>query len=306
MSQTIKRKGKGVRRAAAARGNAQKVKKAKAKTGSFFDALMRFLPFTEDQLHRIFLAMILGAGAALAWFVANLAGLPAMANQQIASLAADAGFEVRRVEVRGVQRMNELKVYERVLGERDRAMPLVDIAELRAELMELSWVQDARVSRQLPDTLVVDIIERKPHAVLKKPDRLVLIDDSGHELEPISEANAKGQLIISGPGAGQQVPALSLLLEAAPALRPQVTDAEWVGNRRWNLSFKTGQILALPQGAEKSASALISFARLDGVNRLLGGKVATFDMRAPERIYMRIPGRAEAEALETKGAGNGH
>lgn len=306
MSQTIKRKGKGVRRAAAARGNAQKVKKAKAKTGSFFDALMRFLPFTEDQLHRIFLAMILGAGAALAWFVANLAGLPAMANQQIASLAADAGFEVRRVEVRGVQRMNELKVYERVLGERDRAMPLVDIAELRAELMELSWVQDARVSRQLPDTLVVDIIERKPHAVLKKPDRLVLIDDSGHELEPISGANAKGQLIISGPGAGQQVPALSLLLEAAPALRPQVTDAEWVGNRRWNLNFKTGQILALPQGAEKSASALISFARLDGVNRLLGGKVATFDMRAPERIYMRIPGRAEAEALETKGAGNGH
>jgi len=32
------------------------------------------------------------------------------------------------------------------------------------------------------------------------------------------------------------------------------------------------------------------------VNRLLGGKVATFDMRAPERIYMRIPGRAQEEA----------
>ncbi len=55
-------------------------------------------------------------------------------SQQIASLAADAGFEVRRVEVRGVQRMNELKVYERVLGERDRAMPLVDLDALRARL----------------------------------------------------------------------------------------------------------------------------------------------------------------------------
>ena len=55
MSQTIKRKAKGVRRAASARGTAQKVKKARAKTGSFIDALMRFLPFTEEQLHRIFL-----------------------------------------------------------------------------------------------------------------------------------------------------------------------------------------------------------------------------------------------------------
>jgi len=302
MSQTIRRKAKGVRRAAAARGTAQKVKKAKAKTGSFIDALMRFLPFTEEQLHRIFLAMILGGGVALAWFVANLAGVPAMANRQIAALAADAGFEVRRVEVRGVQRMNELKVYERVLGEREQAMPLVDLDALREDLLELSWVKDARVSRQLPDSLVVDIVERQPHAVLRKPGRLALIDATGHELEPISEANARGKLIIEGPGAGKQVPALSRLLDSAPALRPQVTQAEWVGNRRWNITFKTGQVLALPQGEDESATALVSFARLDGVNRLLGGKVASFDMRAPERIYMRIPGRAQAEAQQAKEA----
>jgi len=52
-----------------------------------------------------------------------------------------------------------------------------DLAALRADLLDLSWVSDARVSRQLPDTLVVDIVERQPHAVLRQPDRLVLIDD---------------------------------------------------------------------------------------------------------------------------------
>ena len=193
--------------------------------------------------------------------------------------------------------MNELKVYERVLGEKDRAMPLVDLHALRGSLMKLSWVDDARVSRQLPDTIVVDIVEREPHAVLKKPDRLVLIDPQGHELEPISQSDAEGMLQISGPGAQAQVEALSALLDAAPALRPQVTEAEWIGNRRWNLTFRTGQVLALPQGDEESASALMSFARLDGVNRLLGGKVAAFDMRNPDRIYMRVPGRAE-QAME--------
>ncbi|MDD3800482.1 MAG: FtsQ-type POTRA domain-containing protein, partial [Novosphingobium sp.] len=293
MAQTIKRGGKGVRRSAAARGAARKVDRAKAHTGSLVDALMRYLPFTEEQLHRIFLAMILGGAAALAWFVAVLAGVPAMAHAQLALLASDAGFEVRRVEVRGVEHMNELKVYERVLGERDRAMPLVDLDVLREDLLGLSWVKDARVSRQLPDTLVVDIVERTPHAVLRKADRLVLIDATGAELEPVSAAAAKGRLVVSGPGAARQVPALSRLLDAAPALKPQVKEAEWIGNRRWNVTFKTGQVLALPQGEKLAATALVSFARLDGVNRLLGGKVAIFDMRAPERIYMRIPGRTE-------------
>lgn len=297
---TVNRKAKGVRRSAAAKGRAQTARRARAKTGSLLDSVMAVLPFTEDQLHRAFLVIILGAALALAGFVASVAGVPAMAQQQIAVFASDAGFEVRRVTVTGVERMNELKVYERALARRDRPMPLVDLDALRAELLELPWVEDARVSRQLPDSLVIDIVERTPHAVLRKPGRLMLIDPTGAELEPVSPENAKGMIVISGPGAKKQVAALSDLLSAAPALEPQVAEAEWIGNRRWNLTFDTGQVLALPQGEDKSAGALVAFARLDGVNRLLGGKVATFDMRAPDRIYMRVPGRA-AQTLAAKG-----
>jgi len=302
MSQTIKRKGRSARKSAASRGKARTVRKARATTGSALDTVMGWLPISEEQLHRVFLAMIIGGAVALAWIVASMAGVPAMAEKQLASVAADAGFEVRRVDVRGVENINELKVYERVLGERNRAMPLVDIQALREELIELPWVRDARVSRQLPDTLVIDIVERKPHAVLRKADKLVLIDAQGFALEPISAKAAKGRLIVSGPGAGQQVAGLTDLLEAAPALKPQVREAEWIGNRRWNLTFKTEQVLALPEGEKQAASALVSFARLDGTNRLLGGKVVAFDMRAKDRIYLRIPGRAKQEAALTAGA----
>ena len=289
MAQTIRRKPTGVRRQARAQGTKRQVRKAKAKTNSLVDALMRVLPFTEEQLHKFFLVVILAAAAVLAWVVASLAGLTLLLEQKVAVAAANAGFEVLRVEVRGVERLNELKVYERVLGERERAMPQVDLHALRASVMELSWVEDARVSRQLPDRIVIDIVERTPHAVLRKPGRLVLIDATGHELEPVSTAEAKGKLLISGPGAQTQVAALSTLLDAAPALRPQVTEAEWIGNRRWNLTFKTDQVLALPQGPDVAAGALLNVARLDGLNRLLGGKVVAFDMRTPERIYMRCP-----------------
>jgi cell division protein FtsQ len=98
------------------------------------------------------------------------------------------------------------------------------------------------------------------------------------------------------------VVALSHLLEAAPALNPQVREAEWVGNRRWNITFKTGQVLALPEGEQASAKALMSFARLDGTNRLLGGRVAAFDMRASDRIYLRVPDRGKDEESPAKPA----
>ena len=290
----IKRGGKSVRRVASAQGKARQVRAAKARTGSAIDTIMAIQPFSERQLHRIFLAMILGGAVVLAWLAASFAGVPTMAQEQLAHLAHQAGFELHNVNVRGTKHLNELKVYQIALADRDRAMPFIDLGAVRGRLMGLSWVEDARVSRQLPDTLVIDIVERKPVAVLAKPDRFVLIDATGRELEAVSEARTKGKLVLSGPGAGQQIAALSELLDAAPALRPQLRSAEWIGNRRWNLTFKTGQLLALPEGKNESAKSLVTFAQLDGRNRLLGGKAVAFDMRAGDRIYIRMPDRTDA------------
>ncbi len=296
MSQTIRRGGANARRVAAKASSARKVEVARARTGSLLDTAMGLLPFSEAQLHRIFLIVILCAAAALLWLVVSLAGVPAMAEEQVATMAAQAGFEVRRVEVHGVKHLNELKVYERVLSQHNRAMTQIDLAAIRADLLQLNWVDDARVSRQLPDALVIDIVERKAHAVMRVKgdnggDSFVLIDATGHELESIAPARVHGRMVLAGAGAEVKVAALASLLDAAPAMRPQVAEAEWVGHRRWNLTFKTGQMLALPEGEPESAKALVSFARLDGTNRLIGGQVMAFDMRTPDRIYMRVPGR---------------
>ena len=293
-ARTIKRGGKGVRRAAAAQGKAQKVHTARVKTGSVVDTLMGWLPLSEAQLHRIFMAGIMVLVAIGLWIVASLAGVPAMAREQIAILSHNSGFELHNINVRGTDNLNELQVYQIALADRNRAMPFVDVQNLRERLLQLSWVEDARVSRQLPDTMVIDIVERKPVAVVEKIDRLVLIDKDGVELEVVSPERAQGKLLLSGPGAGRQIAALNELLDAAPAIRPHVNRAEWVGNRRWNLGFKTDQVLALPEGKEQAAKALMTFAQLDGRNRLLGGKATAFDMRAPDRIYLRVPGRTDA------------
>jgi cell division protein FtsQ len=297
MAQQIRRNGStGVRRAAKAQSRATAARRARGQASGVIDTIMGVLPFTEEQWSRIWLAMIIGGGVGIAFIIASLAGLPALAERQVAVMAADAGFEVRHVRITGTSRMDEQQVYARALATRNQAMPEVDVGKLRAELKALPWVKDARVSIQLPHTLAIDIVERTPHAVLEKADRLMLIDATGEELEPVSVAKSKGMLRLAGPGAGKQAEALEHLLDAAPALSPQVEAAEWVGNRRWNLTFKTGQLLALPEGEVEAATALVKFAKLDGQNRLLGGKVLAFDMRSPPRLYMRLP---EAVAAPT-------
>ena len=282
----VARAAPGIRRSAAARGRTQKARAARSRTVGVVGRMLAMLPSSESQLHKLFLALIFAAILAAAWILASISGATAVAGIEAARVAANAGFRVRHVRVTGTKRMNELSVYERALAQKDQPMPLLDVDALRAELLAMPWVADARVSRQLPDTLRIDIVERQEHAVLAKPDHLVLIDAAGHELEPISPARAKAKLVISGPGAQRMVTELDDLLDAAPALKPQVAAAEWVGNRRWNLTFKTGQLLALPEG-ERSAAALVRFAKLDGANRLLGGRVSAVDMRVAGQAAFR-------------------
>jgi cell division protein FtsQ len=307
MAQQIRRNGTtGLRQAAKTESRAVTARRARGQASGLLDGAMGLLPFSSEQWSRIWLAIIIGGGVALALVIASFAGVPALAEAQMAQVAADAGFAVRHVRVSGTDRMDEREVYARALAQRSRAMPDVDIVALRAELLTLPWVKDARVSRQLPDTLAIDIIERIPHAVFQKPDRFVLIDREGVELAPVAAAKAKDMLRISGPGAESQVERLDTLLATAPALKPQISAAEWVGNRRWNLTFASGQMLALPEGDVDAASALVKFVRLDGQNRLIGGKVAAFDMRTPPRIYMRVPGQSErADALANLETGGG-
>ena len=282
----VSRKPTGVRRSAAARSRSQKARAAKKHTSGLLDRAMSALPFTEEQWHKFFLVGILAIGIIIAWNVAKYAGLPELAQTELAKSASRAGFEVERVRVTGVERLSEQVVYERVLGEQDRPMPLVDVQAIRERLMQLSWVKDARVSRQLPDLLRIDIVEREPHAVVVKPDRLILVDATGHELEPISAKEAQEMLLISGPGAQKQVAELDRLLDAAPALTPQIAAAEWIGNRRWNLTFKTDQLLLLPS-EDQGPAALVKFAEMDGRNRLIGGKAVAIDMRVADRAYLR-------------------
>jgi cell division protein FtsQ len=260
---------------------------------SWVDTLIRILPLTEKEVQRIVTWAILAVLTLLALVAAQYAGLTAAAYQQYAALAAKAGFQVKRVPVTGMERVDQLKVYQLVLAEKDRAMPLVDIEKIRADLLQYGWIKDARVSRRLPDTLAVEIIERKPAALWQRNGRYSLIDANGIVLANVRAGEGGDLPTLNGNEANEHIVALNALLDNASALKSQVSGASWIGKRRWDLQFQTGETLALPEGEAEAAKALLNFARLDGVHRLLGRDLIHFDLRDPDRAYFRKAPKAK-------------
>lgn len=285
-------------------------RKARPQKRAWWPRIMAAMPFSQDALDRfVTVGMVLMIGAALI-VVAAMSGVPAYLGREVAAVIGRAGFEVKRVEVTGIDRMERLTVYAVALDQHSMAMPLVDLDKVRNQLLKYGWIEDARVSRRLPDTLVVDIVERKPAAIWQHNQTLSLIDATGVVLEPV-DVNAMPDLpLMIGKNANREAVALSALLDRAPALKPTIEAATWVGDRRWDLKFQSGETLALPEGEAAAGRALLRFARMDGVNRLLGRGYVRFDMRDPTKFVARLDrskpsiDKPRSTAGETKGEEN--
>ena len=231
-----------------------------------------------------------GAGMLAATLVALLLlfRVPQLTGEALGNAVGDAGFEVKHVEVRGLKRMADLPVYAVAFDQESVAMPLVDLDGTRERLLQFGWIKEARVSRRLPDTLVVDVVERAPAAVWQMDGQLRLIDGEGVVLEGVRLDSLPDLPLVIGPAANLHVGGLAQLMEAVPHLKPQVEGASWVGTRRWDIRFQTGEVLALPEGQDAARRALLNFARIDQQTQVLGRGFARFDMRIPGRFIVRV------------------
>lgn len=229
------------------------------------------------------------AGMAVAILVAvSLAfRLPAIAGTAMAETIGDAGFTMKRVEIKGAERVSRLDIYNVAFDQPSMALPLVDLEATRERLLQFGWVKEARISRRWPDTLVVDVVERQPVAIWQNNRQLNLIDGEGVVLEPVRLESMPDLPLVIGPAANREVAALSALLEGTPHLRPQIAGATWVGGRRWDIRFQTGETLTLPEGDE-AKRAILRFARMDQQTQLLGRGFVRFDMRDPRRMVVRV------------------
>jgi cell division protein FtsQ len=118
---------------------------------------------------------------------------------------------------------------------------------------------------------------------------LTLIDAEGVVLDQVPVDKMPDLPLLIGPGANRQSHNLRDMMKAVPSLEPQLASATWVGGRRWDLNFQSGEVVALPEGDKAARTALAKFAKLDKSSALLGRGIVRFDLRDPKKMVVRLP-----------------
>lgn len=95
------------------------------------------------------------------------------------ALAESAWLTVRHVEVSGIRHLTAHDVDTLVEGIRDESILGADLEVYRQRVLSSPWVADATLSRFLPATIHIGIVERDPVAVARRDSQLYLVDERG-------------------------------------------------------------------------------------------------------------------------------
>ncbi|HUF33363.1 MAG TPA: FtsQ-type POTRA domain-containing protein [Acidimicrobiales bacterium] len=222
------------------------------------------------------------------------AGLAAAALGVVAmlwGLALSPLLDVDALEVKGARQTGADEVRAASDISPGEAMVTLDTARAAARVRALPWVADARVMRDWPGTVRVEVVERRAVAALAGESDWMLIDAEGHQLARVADV-PRGITRIEGVGVAGEVgdllgaPAAGALRVASMlsgALRPDVLAV--VADDEGALTAKVAIA-----GGERSALALLGppealEAKLLALEAVLAGAnlegVATIDVRVP-------------------------
>lgn len=205
-------------------------------------------------------------------------------------LTTGLGLKLRRVHITGASAEAEPAIQQALQLNAGDPITRLDLAALRDRVRAVGWVQDVRVRRLLPDTLVVEVTEHDRLAVWQVNGRIQVIDGHGDVIPGADARRYPGLPLVVGKGADQAAADLLPLLAERPRLMGLIDAVVRVDERRWDLRLKGGSLIQLP--ALDQESALIRLDALDQRERLLDLGFSRVDLRAAEEVAVRPAGEA--------------
>jgi len=200
-------------------------------------------------------------------------------------LTVQHGFSIQNVTLKGRRHSSRQQIIRLIRLDRGGSIFAVNPQKIRSRLIALQWIKDAVVRRQLPDTISITVFERSPIAIWQHQGQRVLIDEEGDPINTTQVSRFKYLISVKGEQAPKKITSLYSLLLTEPNLANRVVQAIWIGNRRWNLLFRNGIRVRLPEKSPNKAWATL--ARLNREQQLLARDIHIIDMRLPDRMIIK-------------------
>jgi len=256
-------------------------------------------PGPIDRLERFFLrhkalrralglaviGSVLGAGVVYADKSGMTQSVTQSVSDQARDLSKNIGFAVSEVTVTGRSRTDKTRLLS-VLGiERNDPILWFDADQARQSLETLPWVRHARVSRQLPGRVHIELVEREPYAIWQHKGELALIDRTGTVIQGASIRPYRDLPLVVGEEARLIAHEIVDLVVAEPLIGPRVDAVVRVGGRRWTLRLDNGIDVDLPEADARAA--IESLSVLEREHQILSRDILGIDLRLPDRIVLR-------------------
>jgi cell division protein FtsQ len=222
-------------------------------------------------------------------------------------------FLVKVIQLRGNSQLSAGDVEVLLEGLRGQNVFDVDLERYRQRMTDSSWVERAALSRVLPSTIVVDVIERTPMALARVGSRLYLVDRTGNIVDEHGPAyhefdlpTVDGLLTAAKDGTPAADPdrvalavALMTGLDGRADLGARLSQID-VSNPRDAVVMFDDDPAWLHLGDERFVDRLERYLELRPTFREKFGAVDYVDLQFDERVYVRGLGQRSARSVATK------
>jgi cell division protein FtsQ len=222
----------------------------------------------------------------------------------VATVAASSSLlAVQRIVVHGNVRLSAGEVEALLSGLRGQNILHVDFELYRRRVLDSPWVADAALSRLLPSTIDVRIVERSPMAVARVGQQLFLVDRTGVVIDDYGPQYRDLDLpIVDGLVSSASMPAaqadrarladaLLTSLAAKPEWRKRLSQIDVTNAHDAVVLFDDDPAL-LHLGEDQFVARLGTYLELEPALNERFQNVDYVDLRFGERVF--VHGRAQA------------
>ena len=222
----------------------------------------------------------------ISWRSGRLVAVLQHVQAESIALSAEGGFRVEQVDVVGREQTDPKALLAAAGLKRGDPILAFSPEAARQRIESLPWVASAAVERQLPNTVAITIVERKPIALWQHNEKISLIDSVGANLGTVAIETAPPLPLVVGGDAPSHASELLGLLAEHPDIAKRVQASSWIGSRRWDLKLDNGVEVRLPEVG--IADALQQLADAEASSRLLERDVAAIDLRLAGKMIVRL------------------
>ena len=264
-------------------------KSRNSKTSKSGKPRRRVVPFWRSRRLRVVLMVLLvslaGGESWWLWKSGWVQQTVERTKWTLIAASTELGFRVEEILVVGRRETTRKELLGAVRLVRGAPILAFDLEVAKKRLEALPWIKTASVGRMLPDTVMLNVVERRPLALWQHKGVFALIDTDGEVIMRKGLDRFSDLLVVIGSDAPEHAAKLIEVLATEPQLMDRVEAAIRVGGRRWNLRLKGDIDVRLPE--ENAANAWTRLAEYEKTHRVLERDVQVLDLRLPDRLIVR-------------------